>query len=289
MNSNQKNMIHKKTIRNIFIFILIVIISGWIGVILDKLIPEQQSDDTLGMGLWLTIPLLTIIILRTFLGDGWKDAGLRFNIKTNTIWYVISLVVFPVVTGIVLIIGKLLGWIDFSNFNVTAFSSMFINLLIINFIKNIFEESVWRGYLTSKLIKLHIGDISIYLIVGLVWSIWHLPYYLMFLSESTIIVVLPVDRIIFFFVALANMMVWTVMFVEIYRLTNSIWPVVLLHAVEDSFINPLVVDGYIKIAENKEIFISPICGIISALLYLLIGLWFRKRRKERESNSKVYL
>jgi len=237
----------------------------------------------------LTIPLLTIIILRTFLGDGWKDAGLRFNIKTNTIWYVISLVVFPVVTGIVLIIGKLLGWIDFSNFNVTAFSSMFINLLIINFIKNIFEESVWRGYLTSKLIKLHIGDISIYLIVGLVWSIWHLPYYLMFLSESTIIVVLPVDRIIFFFVALANMMVWTVMFVEIYRLTNSIWPVVLLHAVEDSFINPLVVDGYIKIAENKEIFISPICGIISALLYLLIGLWFRKRRKERESNSKVYL
>jgi len=278
MNSNQKNMIHKKTIRNIFIFILIVIISGWIGVILDKLIPEQQSDDTLGMGLWLTIPLLTIIILRTFLGDGWKDAGLRFNIKTSTIWYGISLVIFPVVTGIVLIIGKLLGWIDFSNFNVSIFSSIFINLLIINVIKNIFEESFWRGYLTSKLIKLNKSDISIYLIVGLVWSVWHLPYYLVFLSESTIISVLPVSRIVFFFVALVNMVAWTMVFVEIYRLTNSIWPVVLMHAIEDSLINPLVIDGYIKIAENKEIFISPICGIITIALYLIVGLWLRKRR-----------
>lgn len=69
------------------------------------------------------------------------------------------------------------------------------------------------------------------------------------------------------------------MFVEIYRLTNSVWPVVLMHAMEDSLINPLVIDGYIKITGNNEIFISPICGLIAATLYLSIGLWLRKRRK----------
>jgi len=273
-------MSNPKTRRNISIFIVIVIIGGWIGVVIDKYLPEQQSENTLGMGLWLIIPLLAVIIFRTFFGDGWKDAGLRLNFKNNIIWYMVSLIIFPLVTGIVLIIGKLLGWIDFSNFDTSAFANIFISFLIINIIKNIFEESVWRGYLTSKLIKFKISDISIYLIVGLVWSVWHLPYYLVFLSESTILTVLPVDRILFFMVALLNMMIWTIMFVEIYRLTNTIWPVVLLHAVEDSLINPLVIDGYIKITGSTEMFISPICGLIAASLYLSIGLWLRKRRRE---------
>jgi membrane protease YdiL (CAAX protease family) len=272
-------MNNKKTIRNILVFIIIVIISGWIGVIVDKFLPPQQSENTLGMGVWLVTPLLTVIVLRTLFGDGWKDAGLKLNLKSGSVWYVVSLIIFPLVTGIVLVIGKLTRWIDFSNFNFSAFSTVFISLLIANFIKNIFEESVWRGYLTSKLINLNVGDSAIYLVVGLVWSLWHLPYYLVFLSESTIISVLPVDRMMLFFVALVNMMIWTVMFVEIYRLTNSIWSVVLLHAVEDSLINPLVIDGYIKMTGNKEIFISPICGIIAALLYLSIGLGLRKIRK----------
>lgn len=268
-----------KPIFKIYVFIIIVLLSGWIGVIIDKYLPEQPSENTLGMGLWLIIPLATVIILRTFYGDGWKDAGLKLNFKNNTIWYIVSLIIFPLVTGMVLIIGKLFSWIDFSEFNISAFANIFVSLLIINVVKNIFEEFVWRGYLTSKLIKLHINDISIYLIVGLVWSLWHLPYYLVFLSEASINMVLPVDRIVFFSVAMLNMMIWTILFVEIYRLTNSVWPVVLLHAVEDSFINPLVIDGYIKIADNTEIFISPICGLIAASIYLFIGILLRKRRK----------
>lgn len=267
-----------KKIWNILIFTVIVAICGWIGVIIDKFIPEQPSGNTLGMGFWLIFPLITVVILRTFAKDGWEDAGLRLNLKKSAIWYGIAFIIFPVVTGIVLVIGNLLKWIDFSNFQITVFLSTFINLLIISYIKNIFEESVWRGYLTSKLIKLDIRDISIYLIVGIVWSIWHLPYYLNFLPESTIISVLPVSRIVFFLVGMINMIAWTTVFVEIYRLTNSIWPVVLLHAVEDAFINPLVIDGYIKIAENKEIFISPICGIIPMSIYLLAGILLRKRR-----------
>ena len=148
-------MSNSKTRRNIFIFIIIVIAAGWIGVIIDKYIPQQDSENSLGMGLWLIIPLLTVIILRTFLGDGWKDAGLKLNFKNNIIWYLASLIIFPLVTGIVLVIGKYLEWIDFSDFDTSAFANIFISLLIINIIKNIFEEYVWRGYLTSKLIKLN--------------------------------------------------------------------------------------------------------------------------------------
>jgi membrane protease YdiL (CAAX protease family) len=112
----------------------------------------------------------------------------------------------------------------------------------------------------------------------LIWSVWHLPYYKEFLPEEVITSVLPVRRIAFFLVGVFTTTVWTVMFVEIFRLTNSIWPAVLLHAVEDAVINPLIINGHISITSGMEIFISPICGIIPTALYLMIGLWLRGRR-----------
>jgi len=268
----------RKGIRNLIIFTLIAILSGWLGMLIDKFIPEQPEGDSLGMGIWLVLPLLAVIALRTFAGDGWKDAALNPRLKSNAIWYVVAFLIFPAVTAIVMVIGSVLGWIDLSGFNLSDFIPIFFGLLIFEFIKNIFEESVWRGYLTTKLIKLNLSDLSLYLIVGLIWSVWHLPYYMEFLPEEVITSVLPVSRFAFFLIGVLVMVVWTVMFVEIFRLTNSIWPVVLLHAVEDAVINPLVIDGHISIVSGMEIFISPICGIIPTAFYLMIGLWLRRRR-----------
>jgi hypothetical protein len=271
-------MSNKQVIRNLIIFTFIVILSGWLGMLIDKIIPEQPEGDSLGMGIWLVLPLLVVIALRTFAGDGWKDAALRPRLKRNAKWYVVSFLIFPLVTGIVLVTGRVFGWIDLSGFHIAVFIPVFFSLLLFEFIKNIFEESVWRGYLTTKLIKLNLSDFTLYLTVGLIWSVWHLPYYLEFLPEQVITSVLPVNRFTFFLVGVFVMIVWTVMFVEIFRLTNSIWPVVLLHAVEDALINPLVIDGHISIAPGMEIFISPINGMIPTAIYLLIGLWLRKRR-----------
>ena len=75
-----------------------------------------------------------------------------------------------------------------------------------------------------------------------------------------------------------TMILWSVMFIELYRVTKSIWPGVVLHMVEDSLINPLVISGFISIAAGKEILISPIIGIITSILYLLIGLGIRTYR-----------
>ena len=70
------------------------------------------------------------------------------------------------------------------------------------------------------------------------------------------------------------------MFIELFRITKSIWPGVLLHMVEDSLINPLIILGYVSIAAGKEILISPINGIITTTLYLLIGLGIRAYRRQ---------
>ncbi|HWQ49054.1 MAG TPA: CPBP family glutamic-type intramembrane protease, partial [Methanosarcina sp.] len=137
-----------------------------------------------------------------------------------------------------------------------------------------------HGYLTSQLIKLNLNDWKIYLIVGGLWGIWHAPYYLIFLSETDIQAVLPVSRAIYFVVSVVTMVCWAVMFIELFRVTKSIWPGVVLHMVEDSLINPLVILGYVSIVAGKEILISPINGIITTILYLLIGLGIRVYRKQ---------
>ncbi|MEX2514345.1 MAG: hypothetical protein WD398_15685 [Cyclobacteriaceae bacterium] len=210
------NINPSKTIRNLTLFCIIALSIGWLGVWIDEKLPHQEGDETLGMAIWLVTPLVLVVLLRTFFGDGWKDAGLKPNFKDKKKWYFVSFLIFPLVTLIILTIGKITGWIAFSNFDLQGYGNVFMGIAIL------------------------------------------------------------------------NMLVWTVMFTEIFRLTRSIWPVILLHTMEDALINHLVIDGYIQIAPHKAIWISPICGIIPSFLYFLIGIWLRKERlNKRSSSSKM--
>ncbi|MGE8203393.1 CPBP family glutamic-type intramembrane protease [Heyndrickxia sp. NPDC080065] len=274
-----------KSKRNVMIFVVVVLVSGWIGVLVDHFLPEQPQGDSLGMGIWLVLPLFATILLRAFMGDGWRDIGLSPNFKGNIKWYVVALLIYPVITFAVLLISYLLGWMDFSDFNIKGLTSAFAGGLLIQFIKNFFEESVWRGYLTSKLSKLKLSDFWLYLTVGGIWGAWHIPYFLVFLSQSDIASFLPVNRWLFALVGIITMIFWTVMYTEIYLMTKTIWPLVLMHMTEDALVNPLILDGYIKITQGKEILVSPSAGIITTLLYLVVGLLLRGRRKRLEEES----
>jgi hypothetical protein len=267
------------------IFIAVSLLCGWLGLLVDQFIESPPDQESLGMGIWLVLPLFATIFLRFFAGDGWKDIGIKPNFKGNIKWYIASLFIYPFVTAIILVLGKLFGWTSFSNFRINVYLAGFAGTLIPNFIKNIFEESVWRGYLTAKLFKTKVRDIWIYLIAGGIWGLWHLPYYLFFLQHSDMFQVLPVSRFVFTIMAVIGMICWAVMFTELYRITKSIWPVVLLHTVEDSLINHLVIDGHITIIVGKEIMVSPIAGIITSILYIGVGLFLRKKRIEIESGA----
>jgi len=274
-----------KVIRNVVVFILIVILSGWIGVLVDSALTEQPKGDSPGMGIWLVSPMLAAIAITIFSKGSWKDLGFNPNFKGNIKWYFIAALVFPVVTAIVLIIGVTTKWIDLSSFDFGPLVLVFSGTLLFNFIKNIFDGTPLFSYLTSQLVKLNFNDWKIYLTVGSVWGIWHIPYFLVFLPETDIQAVLPVSRAIISIFMIITMIFWAVMFIELYRVTKSIWPGVVLHMVEDSLINPLVISGFISIAAGKEILISPIIGIITSILYLLIGLGIRTYRRQANQTA----
>lgn len=121
------------------------------------------------------------------------------------------------------------------------------------------------------------------------WAAWHIPYYLVFLPEADLRAVMPVSRTVYVLVAFTTFLCWTVMFTELFRITRSIWPCIILHTIEDSLINFIVISGHISITAGKELFVSPINGILASLLYLAVGLGLRayRLRDNQASNSQL--
>lgn len=269
---------------SLILFILVVLASGWIGVLVDSKLPEQPAENSLGMGLWLILPILAMLVLRLMNRD-WKDIGILPNFRGNMKWYGAAIAIYPVMTVIIVGFALLFHSASISDVELNTILSLIGVSIAGNLIKNIFEEFAWRGYLTPKLIELKLNDWTLYLVSGLVWALWHAAYYMVFLPDSYFE---TTSRIGFVFIGCVLMVAWSVMYVEIYRLTKSVWPCVLMHALEDGVPTLLVsVAGVITLTKTGELWLSPTTGIITTILFVGFGLWLRsiRMRKERMVNA----
>lgn len=265
----------KQNIRKLIIFIIITLASGWIGVAIDSVLTEQPEGNSLGMGLWLILPFLTGIILRIVYRD-WKNIGLKLNIRDNKKWYILSIGIYLLVTAITIGLAKIFNLIEVSNFAKGSFLSLAIASVTGGLLKNIFEEFAWRGYLTPKLIELKLNDWSIYGISGLVWALWHVPYYLVFLPD---IYFESISRGNMILIGCILMVCWAIMYVEIYRITKSVWPCVLMHTVEDAVPNVMVMTGgFVSLTKIGDILLNPITGVIATAIFIATGLLLRRFR-----------
>ncbi len=273
----------RTTVRNLTIFIILVLASGWIGWELDRLM-GNPSVDSLGMLVWITTPLIVSLLLRTFAGDGWKDLGIKPHFKGNGIWYLFSILVFPVVTALVVLIGSAFGWIKFPNLAAntpTLILQAFAVALLPQLVKNFFEEVPWRGYLAPKVYSLGLNDYAGHTIVGLVWGAWHIPYYLFFLSRATLAEFSTLNVWAYILLAIWIMVSWSFVYGEIRLLTNSFWPAVLMHAVEDAFIGVVIAGSFIMMRPGTDWLISPMNGLIMSAFFILIGVGLNRIRKSR--------
>ena len=272
---------NKKTLRNVILFSLVAISCGWIGVGVNQLLGEPSNLESLGSGIFIVSPIVCMILLRLLGGDGWKDFPLKPRFKQNSRWYIFVIAVYPVVIGITLFVGKLLGWVDVSKFSVAAYLPVFATAFLPVFIKNIFEETAFRGYLTVKMEQLTKNEWLIYVVVAFVCQIWHLPYNLVFLGDTYQATFFPYSKELFVLVSLVVIAVWTIMYTEIFFLSCSLLLVVLMHSMKDA-LNPLISEGLTIILPDKTLLVSPLFGLIPTLIYLAIGLYLRRIRKSRE-------
>lgn len=265
--------------------------AGWFGVLVDKVLEEQPTGETPGMMMLLTLPLFTVIVIRFFSRD-WSDFGVKFRFKGNLKWYFFAIALFPVLTILLVGISWYFNLAEFSNFETDVFFSLIIASFVQAIIINIFEEFSWRGYLTPKLSELKVNDWLLYLIVGLVWGLWHAAYYLYLLPNEYFE---TVSRVEYVGVGCIIMVCWSILFVELYRVTGSVWPVVFMHAIQDLFPNLLInnIDegGVIIFTKIADLWLNPTYGIVTTLIMVVLGLWLRSVRlnKERYESKDVEL
>lgn len=270
---------------HLIIFVLIVLASGWIGVFLDSLLTDQPEGNSLGMGLWLILPFFVSILLRVLSRD-WHDFGIKPNLKGSFKWYFVAIIIYPFVTLITISLALFFGVVNISNFEMSSLCSLILMSTIGNFIKNIFEEFSWRGYLTPKLIELKLNDWLLYLVSGLIWALWHAAYYIVFLPNEYFE---SISRLNMLLSGCILMVCWSIMYVEIYRLTKSVWPCVIMHAIEDAVPTVLVtITGIITLTNSSDFWLNPISGVVATIIFLGIGIVLRSIRikKERQLNTR---
>lgn len=265
--------------RNVFLFILITVGIGWFGRYLDHVMqsPPQQG---LGMLLWLIAPALFSLFLRAFAGDKWGDLGLKPGIKGNTLWYLLSVLFYPFCILIILVLGALCGVITFPILNTDSthlLLGLLMGALIPQLATNIFEEVGIRGYLAPKISALNVHDLLGHIYVGIVWGLWHIPYFSDITSYSSESHLTLIPRFILGTIA------GSILLGELRVLTKSFWPAVLFQTVGGIVLTPLIAPGSINIQKEWQIIFSPLIdGTLTILFSLIMGIgiymWRTKRK-----------
>lgn len=267
---------------DLIIFIIITLASGWIGVLIDQILTEQPEGYSAGTGLWLALPLLCAIILRIREKE-WKSFGLTLNIKRGWIGYAAAVLIYPAITVITVLIARVFGYLDVSVISWTAFITTTLVSLAGNFIKNIFEEFAWRGYLTPRLLECNLKDWQVYGISGLVWGLWHTAYYMVFLGDEYFTTSSRLETLM---LGCLVTITGAVVYVEIYRIAKSVWPCVILHTVQNSISAAFVVAGVSAEYESgAQAVFDPVTGILSIIILVGAGLLIRKKRIVLDNRS----
>lgn len=257
--------------------------SGWVGVLANRALGRPQDLDGPGAALWLLGPAAATAVARA--ADPRPGVG-GWDPRTPLRWYALAIVAYPAMAGAALELGRRCGWVDTADLRPRAAVLSALRSAGPGLVKNLGEESAWRGGLVDGLVRAGASDLQVSLGSGVVWGMWHLPYYLVFLPEQDLRAVLDVRRGTFALVAAGTMLAWAVPYAELYRLSGSVWPGVVLHTVEDCC-NVLLLDGHVRVEPRYAWLVSPVVGAVSAGLHLGLGLTLRALRRRTGASGSL--
>jgi membrane protease YdiL (CAAX protease family) len=170
----------------------------------------------------------------------------------------------------------LMVWIAFGIQEPISILYMFINLPLF-IIGGGLEEIGWRGYLQPKLEKVTNYLVSV-LIVGVIWSIWHLPLWLI---SGTVQSALPFTA----YTILAIILSFS--FSTLYKYTKNIFLCVLSHAFFNGCIGLAVYigsEGYLQLNLNWKVYVVFILELIVAIIF---GIKYKSKELKISKSSYI--
>lgn len=259
----------KRTVGNLILFGGAVFLSGWVGLLVDRL-TGQPAPTSLNAYLTggelprLVLPLLTVVALRAVAG-GWRDAGFAPNLRGAGATYLVLILAYPTALAVALIIGFLANVISFSTLHATFYLEVVARNLPWLLVTSLVGETLWRGYLTNQLLKLRLRSWQIYLIVAGVWWVWWLPFWGIMVMNNSHIAEFNVTGATMAAATIPMFLCWAVFYTEAFRATRSIWPGVITQV----FVNAVILREF-----TAEI-VSPnliVLGLLPAAFLCVIGL-----------------
>lgn len=273
------NFERRKTIWTVVIFSFFVTMLAFTSPLLGG----SPSSPGPGFIIWGTAPILIAIVMRIVTRD-WSDAGLRPAFRKNTVWYIFSILAYPFIMLLTLLIGSMISISSVSEFSIMSYLKIALTAFPIFFIFAFFEEFGWRGYLVPKLASIGINDYLMHVIVAIVWATWHLP----FIRELTWLYTSE-DLLTFIPRLYLGAFAFSILYDEIRIITGTLWPAVLLHGISNSFGHPLASE-YVSIASGKEYFGSiGFDGLLMIAFFGILGISLNRWRKRKTTLSKSFI
>ena len=218
----------KRTVGNLILFGGAIFLSGWVGLLTDRLTgqpaPTSLNDYLTGGELpRLVLPLLTVVALRAVAG-GWRDAGFAPNLRGAGATYLLLILAYPTALTVALTIGFLANAISFSTLHAAFYLEVVARNLPWLLVTSLVGETLWRGYLTNQLLKLRLRSWQIYLIVAGIWWVWWLPFWGIMVMNNSHIAEFNVTGAVMAAATIPMFLCWAVFYTEAFRATRSIWP-----------------------------------------------------------------
>lgn len=154
-----------------------------------------------------------------------------FRLRVSFRWYMVAFGFWLIIAAIALALEAIFGQVfpRFSHFTWGSLMPVFITMLL----SNVWEEIGWRGFALPRLQERY-PDLKIAFIMGILWSLWHLP---LLLNPSSPMADLPWYGEIIFSLSLTVIYTWlylntgrSLFFVSVFHAMSNTVAFVLLEA-----------------------------------------------------------
>ncbi len=276
----------KLAAKRIIIFVLFSYGLYWFFAGLCDLfgILQDEAGFYLSTALAMLTPAAGSLLTRLVTKEGMANSFLRLNFKGNVKYYLIGIFV-PIVYTIistflsvpfagVKLSGDFLSETGLSAVGYTA--AVFANIPAAISLFPIFlgEELGWRGYLFPKL-KTLMPKPAAYIIVGIIWGVWHTPAVIDGLNFGK-------DYAGYPYVGILLMCLFCtgtgIIFTWLTEKTNSVYPAVFAHAVNNNA-TPLIM--VISASGNmvRDFSVSTAGVFVVALFCILESMFLAKKKR----------
>ena len=275
----------KHGVRNLILFAVVTLTCGFVGAGVNALTGAEKPMEGLGTLVWLMSPLATHLLLRAFGGDGWRGAG--FGLGGRKAWpaYLAAIGMTLLATAIAFVVALALGIVTLNGApgGSEALIATVGAALAAAAVKNIFEEGAWRGYLTPQLEALRVPAPLAWVVTGVIWAGWHIPYYLYFVDPQELARQTTLSPVALIGLALLILPLQSIAYGELRLRSGSIWPAWLMHTVANAVGTLLFVGGFVAPVSGLSALLSPGTeGIVYGVLLGAFGLALWRARKRDE-------